>query len=405
MHDRPIHSRIDDSVMTLVDKKPYFFRRARGYAPNPIRLSLNLPKILAVGPQMKNTFCLTRDNYAFLSHYIGEMENWETYQDFKKAIEHYETLFRIKPQAIAHDLHPDYLSTRYAKEKAVEEGLPIYGIQHHHAHLVAAMVENNLPYDRKVAGLIFDGTGYGLDGTIWGGEILVGNCESFESFLSLKPVPLPGSEAAIKKPARMALSALWAYDFPWNEELPPVKFLSKKERSILLTQLENGINAPMTSSMGRLFDTISALIGVRETIAYEAQAAMELEALVDPNENGYYPWEIEDRFINVKSTLQSVLDDYLLNKTPKAIISARFHNTLAQLSLQIAKMIENTYGIDQIVLSGGVWQNITLLNKTMDLLKANQFQPIIHHQMPPNDGCVSFGQAIIAAYRFQNKEN
>ena len=196
--------------------QPYPVRRARGYAPNPIRLADLVPQVLAVGPQMKNTICLTREKYAFLSHYIGEMENWETYQDFKGAIDHYQSLFRITPEVIAHDLHPDYLSTQYALERAERDGLPAIGVQHHHAHLAAAALENQVPPEEQVAGLIFDGTGFGTDGTIWGGEVLVGNCDTFTRPYHLQPLPLPGGEVTIRKPARMALSLLWALGMPWG---------------------------------------------------------------------------------------------------------------------------------------------------------------------------------------------
>jgi len=398
MHDRPIHRRIDDSVYSVIGDKRYPIRRARGYAPNPIRLSDSLPKVLAVGPQMKNTFCLTRDKYAFVSHYIGEMENWETYQDYKKAIRHYESLFRIQPEAIGYDLHPDYLTTNYALERAATEGLPIYPIQHHHAHLASCMIENNLAPHEQVAGLIFDGTGYGTDGTIWGGEIFIGNCFEFERLFHLKPVPLPGGESAIKRPARMALSTLWAYDLPWESSLAPIKALSARELNVLRVQLKKGINSPLTSSMGRLFDAVSALIGVRERITYEAQAAIELEALADNDELGYYAWRMDDDLIDVKPMLEGILED-LSNKVSSQRISARFHNTIAGLCLEIAKSIEKEYAIRKVILSGGVWQNQILLEKTTALLNINGFHALVHHQLPPNDGCVAFGQAMITAYQ------
>jgi len=399
LHDRPIYIRIDDSVFTIINETPYPIRRARGFAPNPIRVAQNLPQVLAVGPQMKNTFCLTREKYAFLSHYIGEMENWETYQDFQKAIQHYQSLFRIHPKAIGYDLHPDYLSTKYALEKIQSDDIPGYPIQHHHAHLAACLMENNLPPDEFVGGLIFDGTGYGTDGTIWGGEVLLGNCLTFERIYSLKPVPLPGGEITIQKPSRMALSTLWAHDLAWDEQLHPVKALSLIERDILKAQLEQGINSPMTTSMGRLFDTVAVLLGVRETINYEAQAAIELESLADPDESGYYPFEIENQFINDQSMLESILSD-IENQVSNSIISARFHNTIAQISLTMAEIIKQTYNINQIVLSGGVWQNQTLINKTLVLLRSNNFLPLIHRQMPANDSCVAFGQAMIASYGY-----
>ena len=396
MHDRPIETRIDDSVFSIINGQPYPFRRARGYAPNPIRLPNITPQVLAVGPQMKNSFCLTRDKYAFLSHYIGEMDNWETVQDYHKAVQHYEKLFRIKPQAIGYDLHPDYITTNIARQRASTEDLPAYAIQHHYAHLVACQIENKIPPDQNIAGLIFDGTGYGTDGTIWGGEVLVGNVTSFQRLYHLKHVPLPGGDAAIRKPARMALSTLWAYDLSWEPHLTPVKHLSSIELKALENQLEKGVNTPMTSSMGRLFDAVSALIGIRQEISYEAQAAMELEAIVNPAELGYYPVQIIGENIDIKPMLQSILQDIAHKEAPSKI-AARFHNTIANLSLELAVRIRQSFQINQIALSGGVWQNMVLLKKTIILLESKGFDVLIHKITPPNDGCVALGQAIITA--------
>jgi hydrogenase maturation protein HypF len=404
LHDRPIDQRIDDSVFTLFNDQPYPIRRARGYAPNPIRLQNPVPQVLAVGPQMKNTICLTREKYAFLSHYIGEMENWETYQDFKGAIEHYQSLFRIQPEVIAHDLHPDYLSTQYALERSERDKLPLIGVQHHHAHLAAVAAENGLPADERIAGLIFDGTGYGTDGTIWGGEVLIGNCAGFTRPCHLQALPLPGGDITIRKPARMALSLLWTLGMPWTDDLPPMQALSLLERDALRHQLENGINTPQTSSMGRLFDAISALLGVRQEVSYEGQAAIELEALVEPDELGYYTWQVIDDEIQIGPMVAEILKELRQNQSPKTI-AAKFHNTIAHLGLTLAERVHQQTGIQKIALSGGVWQNMRLLNTTTTLLKQHGFQPLIHRQTPPNDGCVAFGQAMMAAYRYStNKE-
>jgi hydrogenase maturation protein HypF len=404
MHDRPIHRRIDDSVFTVVEEQPYPIRRARGYAPNPIRLSHDTPETLAAGPEMKNTFCLTRDKYAFISHYIGEMENWETYQDYQKAIADYEHLFRIQPKAIGYDLHPDYLATKYALERSERENLKAYPIQHHHAHLAACMVEHDIDFGEQIAGLIFDGTGYGADHTIWGGEVLVGSSLDYARAYHLKPVPLPGGDLAIHKPARMALSTLWAYQLPWGADLAPVQSLSEMEIKILGAQLENQVNTPLTSSMGRFFDAVSALMGVRMEISYEAQAAIELEALADEDELGYYPWRLAGPVIDMGNVLQAILND-LSQGVTLPVISARFHNTIAQLSLGICQAIRAEHGIQRIALSGGVWQNLYLLNRTLTLLRQNGFHPLVHHTLPANDECIALGQAIITAYRYQhNKE-
>jgi len=404
MHDRPIEERIDDSVFTIFRGQPYPVRRARGYAPNPIRLASAVPQVLAVGPQMKNTICLTREKYAFLSHYIGEMDNWETYQDFKGAIEHYQSLFRITPEVIAHDLHPDYLSTQYAMERAERDNLPGIAIQHHHAHLAAAAIENRVSPEEPIIGLIFDGTGYGTDGTIWGGEVLVGNCDAFNRPYHLQYMPLPGGEVSIRKPARMALSLLWMLEMPWEEDLAPFQALSAMERDALSHQLAHNINVPQTSSMGRLFDAVSALLNVRQQISYEGQAAIELEALAEPGELGYYSWQVENGEILIAPLMSGILID-LSNRLPIAVISARFHNTIARLGLDLAERIRQQTGITKVALSGGVWQNLRLLETATTLLEENGFQPLIHRQTPPNDGCVAFGQAMIAAYRYsQQKE-
>lgn len=400
MHDRPIHRRIDDSVYTLVRGQPYPIRRARGFAPQPLRLTQTLPQVIATGSQMKNTFCMVRDQYAFISHYIGEMDNWETYQDYCQAIEDYQDLFRIEPVAIGYDLHPDYAASIFAVGKAQQTQIEKYPVQHHHAHLAACLVENQIDLDEQIAGLIFDGTGYGTDVTIWGGEVLVGNSSTFYRAYHLKPVPLPGGDLAISRPSRMALALLWANQIPWRPDLAPVKAVSDLERAVLKSQLEKGINTPMTSSMGRLFDAVSALIGVQMENSYEAQAAIELEAVVDPQETGYYPWRFDGQQIEMQDMILSIMDDIELGIS-QPVIAARFHNTIAQLSLEIARSMREQYNIFKIALSGGVWQNLYLLNKTISLLEAEGFMPLIHLITPPNDECISLGQAIITANRYQ----
>ncbi len=396
MHNRPIHRRIDDSVFAIINNHPYPFRRARGYAPNPIRLSEPVPDILAAGSQMKNTFCLTREKYAFVSQYIGEMDNWDTYQHYQNAIDGYEHLYRISPQVIAYDMHPDYEATRYALNRAKNHGLTAIPVQHHHAHLAACLVENGIEPTQNITGLIFDGTGYGTDGTIWGGEVLIGNCKSFTRRFHLKAVPLPGGEVTVLKPARMALSTLWAYQLPWMENLPPLKALSELEVDTLRHQLVNNINVIHTSSMGRFFDAVSALIGLRMEISYEAQAAIELESLADREEWGYYPWQIDGQEINVMEILKSIIDD-LHNEIRSEVISARFHNTIAHLALDLAQKVRNDTGIETVALSGGVWQNLFLLERSLYLLRENGFTPLVHQILPTNDECISFGQAVIAA--------
>ena len=261
----------------------------------PVRLTWDSPALLAVGAELKNTFCITRDRYAFLSHHIGDMENYETLQSFEDGIQHYERLFRIKPEGLAYDLHPDYLATRYALERSNRDSLPAVGVQHHHAHIASCMAENSLEAEDKVIGVAFDGTGFGMDGAIWGGEFLLVDYRSFERAAHLAYTPLPGGDTAIRKPARTALADLWQSGIPWEKDLPSVAYLCAEERNALRSQLEHNINSPQTSSMGRLFDAAAALAGVRQSVNYEAQAAIEFEALVDPSEIGVYPFEFMDR--------------------------------------------------------------------------------------------------------------
>jgi hydrogenase maturation protein HypF len=415
MHDRDIHIRCDDSVIraaninsreqepesSLPQPVEYPLRRARGYAPNPIQLQLEMPPLLAAGPELKNTFCLTRDNYAFVSHHIGDLENYETLRAFEDGIRHYERLFRIAPQAIACDLHPDYLATRYALERAEQESLAIIGVQHHHAHIAACLAENNHPGDRPVIGLSLDGTGYGEDGAIWGGEILLADYAGFDRLYHLAYVPLPGGDLAIRQPWRIALAHLQQAGLPWEEDLPPVLHARQQPSAagdlldLLQRQLASGVNTPLTSSMGRLFDAISSLLGVRQTANYEAQAAIELEALADQGESGSYPFGVDGQFLDPAAMFVSMVSD-LRAGVALPIISARFHNSIAQLMHRVCQNIRAQTSITEVALSGGVWQNMTLLKKTFSLLGEDGFKIYLHHQVPANDGGISLGQAVIA---------
>ena len=256
----------------------HFFRRSRGYAPDPIQLPIIVPELLATGPELKNTFCVTRERYAFVSHHIGDMENYETLRSFEDGIEHFERLFRIEPKAIICDFHPDYLSSRYAAQRSQNDNLPLIHVQHHHAHIAACMADNGLDGSHPVIGAAFDGTGYGDDGAIWGGEFLVADYAGYQRLFHLDYFPLPGGDAAIKRPARTALALLWHLGLEWDEKIAPVRDLCYEERLALHIQLERGLNSPQTSSLGRLFDAAAALAGVRQMVNYEAQAAVEFEA-------------------------------------------------------------------------------------------------------------------------------
>jgi hydrogenase maturation protein HypF len=408
MHDRDIHIRCDDSVVRIIDnnrqseitnrKFIYPIRRSRGYAPFPVKLPFGIPQILATGSELKNTFCITNRNYAFLSHHIGDMENYETLKSFEQGVEHFEKLFRVKPEAIAYDLHPNYLATRYALERVEREDLPAIGVQHHHAHIAACMAEHGLDGSRPVLGIAFDGTGYGEDGAIWGGEILIADYKSYQRAYHLEYFPLPGGDAAIKKPARTALALLWSLGIEWDERLEPVKEFCAEDRVRLRVQLEKKINTPMTSSMGRLFDAVAALAGVRQKVNYEAQAAIEFEAWADETEGGTYPFGLNQTEIQVRGVLEELTRDVMAG-VRVSTISARFHNGLAELVYKSAVESRNKFGINEVALSGGVWQNITLLRRTLVLLQKDGFVVYIHGEVPTNDGGLSLGQAIIAASR------
>jgi hydrogenase maturation protein HypF len=401
-HNRPIHMRVDDSVVKEERNSIYPVRRSRGYAPDAITLSSPVPQMLAVGALLKNTFCLTREKYAFISHHIGDLENYETYRSFRDGISHYQNLFRIEPEVVACDLHPDYLSTRYANQFACERDLPLIQIQHHYAHLASVLAENHLPADEPAIGLCFDGTGYGTDGAIWGGEVLIGDCRGFTRHTHLGYNPLPGGDAGILHPSRIALAYLWKAGLEWIPSLPPSISTNAKDRNTLLAQLEHNLNTPLTSSMGRLFDAISALIGIRSEVNYEGQAAILLEAIADPEEKGSYPLPCIDGIWDVNSLVRSVVDD-LLAGVSQSKISARFHNSIVQAIREIADQIRAEQGIQSITLSGGVWQNSLLFRKTVPSLESDGFSVYTHHQVPTNDGGISLGQVWIAAHHELSK--
>jgi len=404
LHNRDIFARYDDSVYMVEDGKPQALRRARGYAPYPIFLPFKSRQILACGAELKNTFCLTKDEHAFLSQHIGDMENEETLGHFESTIELYERLFRIEPEIMAYDMHPEYLSTKYALEAGSAQRLSLVPIQHHHAHIVSCLVENKV--EVPVIGVAFDGTGYGTDGTIWGGEFLLADWHSFQRVGHLEYVPLPGGEAAIKKPYRMALSYLYTLlGEGFSLEGLPFSKLNPTELEIIKQQLRRGINCPLTSSAGRLFDAVSALAGVREEIGYEAQAVIELEMLardkVNEFESNSYPFSIVEqegiRVVRVGELFSMIVQD-VKNQVPVPIVSFKFHNTVAQIIVRMCKLVARESGITQVALSGGVFQNRLLLKLAASALQREDFKVLTHHLVPCNDGGISLGQAVIANF-------
>jgi len=397
LNDRDIYSRYDDSVVFVFEEKPQLIRRARSYAPSPIKIPFKMKQVLACGGELKNTFCLTKDNYAFISQHIGDLENIETLEHFTNTIELYKRLFRIEPEIVVCDMHPEYLSTKYTLQ--FEGTLPIIRVQHHYAHIVSCMGENNIT--KPVIGIAFDGSGYGLDGNIWGGEVLVVDYDSFIRKAHLEYLPLPGGELAIRKPYRLAIG----YLFKLFRDIPSLPFLqeiSETEIKVIKEQIDKWINTPLTSSMGRLFDAVSSLLNICKETSYEGQPAIELEMIgKDIEVDGYYSFEIEEEnstfIIKLKNLFEEIIND--TDRIPKSFISAKFHNTIAKMALDIALMIREETKIDTVALSGGCFQNRRLLRKTINYLRGKNFKVYTHHQVPCNDGGLSLGQAIIGGFR------
>lgn len=396
MHNREIAIRTDDSVVRLFRDNVYPIRRARGYSPSPLRLPKPLLPILGVGAELKNTITLGRDEYAFVSHHIGDLQNLETTDSFQEAIHHFEKLFKVNPEIIACDLHPDYHSSIYAQKRTCEMDIPLIKVQHHHAHLAACLADNQWNSNEPVIGVCFDGTGFGTDGSIWGGEFLLGDYSGFSREYHLANFPLPGGDAAIKKPSRSALACLWKAGIPWEEDLPPVMATPESERFLVLQQLQKEINSPPTSSAGRLFDAVSSLVGLCHLSTYEGQAAIELEIVSNSGVSDSYGFDFGVEDIDLKSTFQEIILD-LRKGVEVSCISAKFHNTITQIILTAAQKIRNNSGVSTVALSGGVWQNIRLLEGTIELLETNGFRILWHHQLPPNDGCISLGQIMVAS--------
>ncbi|HQZ22624.1 MAG TPA: carbamoyltransferase HypF [Thermoflexales bacterium] len=400
MHNRDIHVWCDDSVVRVFDGHELPVRRSRGYAPYPIRLNKQGPCVLGVGGELKATFCLTKGEYAYLSQHIGDMENLETMQAFERAFDHFSALFRARPEHIACDLHPGYLSTRLAREMAQKRDVPLIQVQHHHAHIASVMAEHNLGPTERVIGIALDGTGAGTDGAIWGGEVLIASYASFERFAHLKYVPLPGGDAAIKRPYRAALAHLFAAGIAWDEDLACAQACPPAELRVLRQQLERNLNCAPTSSMGRLFDAAAALIGIRQTVSYEAQAAIEMESLAgDLDENGYafgIERQPDDTLIVDPAPMWNALITDIRMGVPKPALIAWFHAGVADLILKLARRAREETRLSTVALSGGVFQNTLLLGMAVRRLRDEGFTPRVHRRVPPNDGGLALGQVAVA---------
>ena len=401
-HDRPIHVPCDDSVVRIYETGSQLpVRRSRGYAPLPVALApaaSGTPAVLAVGAELKNSCCLTAGGSAFCSAHIGDMGNVETLKAFEKAVSQLTTLHKTTPDIIAADLHPAYLTRDWAENHAGEEGEPeLRLVQHHHAHVASLLAEHGRLGER-VIGFAFDGTGYGTDGTIWGGEILLASGATAERAGHLRPVPLPGGDATVRNPCRMALAYLTAADVPWTAALPPVSETTSSERSLLTAQLSPAWAPVACTSMGRLFDAVSALIGVRQRISYEAQAAIELEILAEqaddpPDHAGWLPAG-DDGEIDYRPLIQALASAVRHGARPAALARA-FHESVADAVTASAERIANAHGMRVTGLTGGVFQNVLLTRLCRERLEAAGFEVLTHRLVPPNDGGLALGQAAI----------
>ncbi|MBW1698874.1 MAG: carbamoyltransferase HypF [Deltaproteobacteria bacterium] len=400
LHNRDIRVRADDSIVRRIGGQTRLIRRSRGYVPTPIFLTRSFPQILACGAETANTICLTKGKNAFVSQHIGDLENLESLIFFEKTIEHFKRLFDIWPEVVTYDLHPDYLSSRYARQL---KSVRLIGVQHHHAHIASCMTENGI--EGPVIGLAFDGTGYGTDGRIWGGEVLLTRPDRFRRLAHLEYVPMPGGAAAVKEPWRMAVSyLLHAYgDDLWKLNLPIFTAIDKNKIRTVLDMIKRGVNCPQTSSLGRLFDGVSTILGIRYRSSYEGQAAVELEMAMDAvakgpfahsfvKENGLYR-------IPVKPIIRGVADDFMSGQGA-GNISYRFHMTLIHLFSDLCETLRQETGINQVVLSGGVFQNAVMLEGLENSLNNRGFRVFSHTKVPCNDGGISLGQAAVAEASF-----
>jgi len=404
LHNRDIHNRCDDSIVGVVSGNPVVVRRARGYVPFPIELNYEVEPIIACGAELKSTFCLTKKNYAFLSQYIGDLKNYETLEYYEEMIRRLERLLGISPKIVAHDFHPDYLSTQYALKighgKSKIARIPV---QHHHAHIVSCLVENKVK--SKVIGVAFDGIGYGTDGNMWGGEFLIVSYRDFQRIGQLKYLPLPGGDKAAQEPWRMAVSLLVE---AFGEKIPHIDFIDRWEKQMptILEMVRKRINSPLTSSMGRFFDGVSSLLGICDVNTYEGQAAMELESVAEDISSSpknlltqSYGYEIREErdtsIVEPSSIVKGIVED-LESRVPPSLIAYKFHNSIADIIAAVSSKIKEKIGLCKVAFSGGVFQNRLLLELALRKLTEQGFICYYHKTIPTNDEGISLGQAMIA---------
>lgn len=394
IHNRPIARHVDDSIVRELAGRELVMRRARGFAPLPVYLKDEAPSVLGVGAHLKNAVALSRGNQAVTSQHIGDLETTQALEAFTRVIDDLSALYEIQPETVACDLHPDYLSTKYANAK----GLPVVAVQHHYAHILSAMSENEL--SGEALGVSWDGTGFGLDKTIWGGEFLRITDTSFERFGYLRTFRLPGGERAITEPRRVALGVLYEIygdDVLKMSDLPSIAAFTSEELTVMHQMLKSGLNSPVTSSAGRLFDAVSSILGLRQFTRYEGQAAMELEFALDGvTTKEAYPFGLSNYgngyIVDWEQSVRRLINDFK-DRVAIGLISARFHNTLAEIIVELAKRARQ----EKVVLSGGCFQNKYLTERSIKQLRDAGFRPYWHQRVPPNDGGIALGQIAAAA--------
>ena len=395
-HNRDIHTRCDDSIVTMTEAGVQILRRSRGYVPESLMMNFQFPlPLLACGGHLKNTFCLGKDNHAYLSHHIGDLENLETINAFEEGIEQFQQLCDLQPEAIVYDLHPEYLSTKFALQSSIAQKI---GVQHHHAHIASVMAEHGLK--ESVIGIAADGTGFGSDGMLWGGEIIVADLAGFERYAHFKYVPLPGGEKAIRQPWRMSAVYLQlAFGEAFLDlDIPFVQQLDWSKWDVMSQMIAKKLNCPNTSGLGRLFDAVASLLLLRSEVDYEGQAPIELEMIATPCDESYL-FDISNTvpvILDVAPMIEEIVSD-LQNQVPIARISGKFHFTIADILAKQCQRVRKEAGLNRVVLSGGVFQNRLLLKNLFQLLIRSEFRVYINHKVPPNDGGLSLGQAAVAS--------
>jgi hydrogenase maturation protein HypF len=402
LHNRDIHIQVDDSVLRIpLQSERLIVRRSRGYVPEPIKSPIKFKKnILGCGGHLRNTFSLARGNEIFISHHLGRLDSLLSHVSYERGIEHFINLFNINPEVIVVDKHPGYFSTQFGKNIAPKYKNKLIEVQHHHAHIASCLIDNEV--DRDVIGIAWDGTGYGDDGAIWGSEFLIANLKNFKRKAHLQYMPLPGSEKAIEEPWRMAVSYLYKLfgeDF-LNIDIDFTRRLNKDKWKNLKIMIDRGINSPETSSMGRLFDAVSSLIGVRDEITYLGQAAIELEMIMNKDDNDFYTFDIKKEkgvyIINPLEVIHLIIED-IINSVSNSIISGKFHKGVVEMIVEVSELLRKEININEVAISGGVMQNLYLRNNATKRLSEEGFKVYNHRKIPPNDGGISVGQVAIAA--------